>query len=113
MVVASVSGNGPAGTAYPGCQGAAGNYVKIQTGGYFTIYFHVNPSVLNGASVTAGQVIGVLDNSGCQTAAHLHVARKDGSGVAVNFTLPCVNPTPTTRFDDADGLVGDGVPDDL
>ena len=73
----------------------------------------MTPTVSTGSPVYAGQVIGNLDNSGCQTAAHLHVGRKDASGVPVNFTIPCVNPTPTSQFDDGDGIVEDGVPDDL
>jgi hypothetical protein len=73
----------------------------------------VNPSgyVSTGQCVTAAQTIGTLDNSGCQSGAHTHVARKNPSGVPVNFTLPCTDPTPTTKF--FDGLVDDSVPDDL
>lgn len=60
----------------------------------------------------AGQVIGTLDNSGCQSAPHLHVDRMGPTnGGPVNITIPCVNPTPTTQFED--GLVDDAVPDDL
>ena len=70
----------------------------------------MTPSVQEGDPVTQGQVIGHLDNSGCQSAAHLHVGRKDPSGKSVNFTIPCVNPTPANKFDD--GTVGDDVPED-
>ena len=108
------SGNGPASTQYPACQGAPGNYVKIRTpDGYSTIYFHTTPTVSTGSPVYAGEMIGYLGSSGCQTAAHLHVGRKDPSGIPVNFTIPCVNPLPTTQFDDGDEIVEDGVPDDL
>lgn len=111
-VVAAVSGNGPAATPYPNCQGAPGNYVKIRTSdGYFTVYFHMTPTVNTGDQVSAGQTIGNLDPSGCQTAAHLHVARKDPNNTPVNFKIPCVNPLPTSSYDD--GTVEDDVPDDI
>ncbi len=58
-------------------------------------------------------IIGYLDNSGCQTAAHLHVARKSPNGVPVNFTIPCVNPVPWDRYYDDDGIIDDDVPDDI
>jgi peptidase M23-like protein len=115
-VVFAEGTNGPASEGYPACNVPtgthAGNYVKIQTSdNYFTIYFHVHPSVSKGQSVVAGQQIGTLDNSGCQSHAHLHVARKNPSNVPVNFTLPCANQTPVGSF--YDGLVDDWVPDDL
>ncbi|HEV2245645.1 MAG TPA: M23 family metallopeptidase [Terriglobia bacterium] len=115
-VVVAQGNNGPAPEGYPACNVLtgthAGNYVKIQTSdNYFTIYFHVHPSVSTGQSVTPGQQIGTLDNSGCQSHAHLHVARKNPSNVPVNFTLPCANQTPVGSF--YDGLVDDWVPDDL
>jgi hypothetical protein len=113
-VVAVASGNGPSSLGYPGCAGtgALGNYVKIKgSDGYFTIYFHVAPSVSLNQQISQGQQIGVLDNSGCQSGAHLHVGRKNPSGTPVNFTIPCTNPTPTTNF--FDGLVGCDVPTDL
>lgn len=108
-----VSANGPASQPYPQCvtvPAAPANYVKIRTAdGYDTIYAHVTPSVSVGP-VNAGAQIGTLDNSGCQKAPHLHVGRKL-SGNPVNFTIPCVNPTPTTNFDDGDVL--DDISDDL
>ncbi|MDQ2839528.1 MAG: M23 family metallopeptidase, partial [Acidobacteriota bacterium] len=111
----AISGNGPASTPYPGCAGLGvpGNYVKIIADGdtYSTIYFHMTASVSAGQHVNAGDVIGHLDNSGCQSGAHLHVGRKDPSGNPVNFTIPCVNQVPTTKYDD--GTVGDDVPDNL
>ncbi len=65
-VIAAPTGYGPASTPYPGCQGAPGNYAKIQGADkYFTIYFHMKPIVGVGPPVSAGQVIGYLDNSGC------------------------------------------------
>jgi murein DD-endopeptidase MepM/ murein hydrolase activator NlpD len=90
-----------------------GNYVKIKADvdGYFTIYYHMTPSVSVNQHVVAGQQIGVLDTSGCQSHAHLHVGRKDPSNVPVNFKLPCVNPTPNSYVDD--GTIGDDVPDNI
>ena len=58
-VIASVSGNGPASTTYPGCAetGAPDNYVKVRgSDGYSTIYFHMTPTVSVGNSVTTGQI---------------------------------------------------------
>lgn len=113
-VVAAPSGYGPA--SYPGCLNGnprpPGNYVKIQgADNYFTIYYHMKPGVSVGQKVNAGQVIGTLDNSGCQSAAHLHVGRKNPSGNTVNFTIPCTNQLPTKQY--YDGLVDDAVPDNL
>ena len=112
-VVEAVSGQGPASLPYPQCSGAPGNYVKIKADGdtYFTIYFHMKPSVSKGQHVSAGQLIGTLDKSGCQKNPHLHLGRKDPSGNAVNITIPCVNPLPTTKF--SDGLVDDDVPSNI
>ncbi len=103
---------GMAVTYGPGCLpqactcGHNGNYVKVKTtDGYFTVYFHMTPAP--GISLTsphnnvvAGQLIGYLDPSGCQTGPHLHVSRKDSHNNLVNFSIPCVNPNPTTTFDD-------------
>ena len=111
-VVTVVSNAGPASPGYPSCVGTGlCNYVRIRSDGdgYFTTYFHMNPSVTQGQHVNAGDGIGVLDNSGCQSGAHLHVARHDGNNNPINFTIPCTNPLPTTRFDD--GLVFDDDPD--
>ncbi len=110
-VVAAVSGQPAA--SYPACMTAnprpPGDYVKIQgSDNYSTIYFHMTPSVSARQSVVAGQVIGMLDASGCQSHAHLHVGRKDPSGNLVNFTIPCVNPVPTNQYDD--GEINDSVP---
>jgi murein DD-endopeptidase MepM/ murein hydrolase activator NlpD len=113
-VVKAEGTNGPAGQAYPACVGRVpawpANYVKIQgNDGYFTVYVHVTPTVAVGTPVTQGQQIGVTDNSGCQSGAHIHMRRTDPNGTPVNFTIPCVNPLPTINF--TDGLVDDDVPD--
>jgi hypothetical protein len=75
------------------------------------VYVHVTPTVQVGDPITQGQQIGVTDNSGCQSGGHIHMIRKDPSGIPVNFKIPCVNPLPTNNFED--GLVNDDVPDDL
>jgi murein DD-endopeptidase MepM/ murein hydrolase activator NlpD len=79
-VVAVATGNGPATQGYPACagQGVPANYVKIKgSDGYYMVYVHVAPSVHVGDSVSQGQVIGVTDNSGCQSGSHIHMIRKD------------------------------------
>ena len=101
---------------YPGClQGnprPPGDYVKVkEADGYYTIYYHVTPAVSVGQKIYGSTIIGYLDNSGCQSAAHLHVGRKDSNGHAVNFTIPCTNQLPTKQY--YDGLVDDAVPDNL
>ena len=78
---------------------------------FTAVYFHVTPSVSANQHVDEGQVIGQIDNSGCQNAAHVQFGRKDPSNVPVNFRIPCINPEPTTRY--SDGLVDDDVPDDI
>jgi hypothetical protein len=113
-VVAVSTGNPAASQGYPACvgKGALANYVKIKgSDGYFTVYVHITPSVVVGASVTQGQKIGITDNSGCQSGGHVHMARKDPNNIPVNFTIPCQNKLPTNSF--ADGLVNDDVPDTL
>jgi hypothetical protein len=123
-VTVAVGTNGPASQGYPACigMGSPGNYVKITAvasgqcpgssgDSYSTIYFHVKPVVSQGQCVSAGHQISTLDNSGCQSGAHVHVARKNPSGVPVNFTLPCTNPVPTSNY--FDGLVNDSVPGSL
>jgi murein DD-endopeptidase MepM/ murein hydrolase activator NlpD len=96
-VTEAVSGQPSA--PYPACKSTVprppGDHVKIQTpDGYTTLYFHMNPSVSTGTHVNAGDQIGTLDSSGCQSGPHLHVGRKDPNGASVNFTIPCVNPLP-------------------
>ena len=113
-VVAAVSGNPPSAQGYPACagQGVPASYVKIKgTDGYYTVYVHVTSSVAVNTQVSQGQQIGVTNNSGCQSAGHIHMRRTDPSGIPVNFTIPCVNKLPTTSF--ADGLVDDDDPDNL
>jgi len=110
-VAAEASGNGPATQGYPGCAGqnVPANFVQIKgNDGYFTSYVHVTPTVAIGVPTSAGQQIGVTDNSGCQSGGHIHMVRRDPNKNPVNFTIPCVNPLPTNNF--ADGLVNDDDP---
>jgi murein DD-endopeptidase MepM/ murein hydrolase activator NlpD len=110
-VVEAVSGQPSA--PYPACKSTVprppGDHVKIKADSdtYVTLYFHMTPSVTVNQHINAGDQIGVLDSSGCQSHPHLHVGRKDPNGVTVNFTIPCVNPLPTTKFDD--GTIDDNV----
>jgi murein DD-endopeptidase MepM/ murein hydrolase activator NlpD len=67
----------------------------------------MTPVVSVGDVVSAEQQIGTLDASGCQSHAHLHVARRDPNGNAVNFTIPCTNPIPTKFLDDGTTLDND------
>ncbi|WP_353073137.1 M23 family metallopeptidase [Tunturiibacter gelidoferens] len=100
---------GPASPAFPACQGLRklANTVWIQgSDTYITRYVHVTPApgLTLGQKVTQGQVIGTLDNSGCQQGAHLHLGRYPVNGPAVNFSIPCVN-APTNQL--WDGTVDD------
>lgn len=111
-VAVVVSYAGPSGVPYPQCAGTSSpaNYVKIKgADGWYTVYVHVRPAVVAQQPVSQGQLIGYLDNSGCQSGAHTHIAREDVNRHHVNFTIPCANPTPTNKF--WDGLVDDDVPD--
>ncbi len=93
-----VTGQPPA--PWPACQTTSPapqpNSVKIQgSDGSVTYYGHMTiaAGLAVGSTVTQGQVIGVLDSSGCQNAPHTHMSRRQGglTGPIVNFTLPCVN----------------------
>ena len=62
--------------------GGYGNYVMINQGdGFITIYGHMSSvAASNGQSVSAGQVIGYVGNSGRSTGPHLHFeVRLNGS----------------------------------
>lgn len=105
-----ISNAGPASPPYPNCGSHTANQVTIQgSDGYYTLYIHVSPTsgISNGQTtkVNAGDQIGTVDDSGCETGAHVHIQREDANNVKVNFTLPCVNPTPTQNL--SDGLVDD------
>jgi murein DD-endopeptidase MepM/ murein hydrolase activator NlpD len=114
QVTQAVQNQGPAASPFPACQGAPANNVQVRgPDGYVTVYYHVKPvaGVAEGQPVSAGQVIGHLDNSGCQTRPHLHVRRRaPNNGPPVNFRIPCVNAD--DHFNYVDGNVEDISPDD-
>ena len=72
----------------------AGNQVVQQIGpGIFAIYAHFQPGsiqVREGQSVTTGQVLGLLGNSGNSFAPHLHFQLSDGPDIMTSNSLPFV-----------------------
>jgi murein DD-endopeptidase MepM/ murein hydrolase activator NlpD len=109
-----VTGLPAAGVPVAQCMGMGyqGNRVNIRTtDGYLTTYYHITPAVSRGADVSQGQLIGYMDTSGCQNAAHVHVGRFGPDGLPVNFTIPCTNGSvPTTKLWE-DTFVDDDDPD--
>lgn len=67
-------------TSSPGCGGGFGNYVTVaHDGGLATLYAHLsNVHVGVGQSVSAGQSIGAVGNSGNSTGPHLHFEVREG-----------------------------------
>lgn len=87
-VESSCASNGYYGS---GCGGGYGNVVKIRaTNGYTIYYGHLtnNVKVSVGQTVSKGQHIGYMGNSGSSTGTHLHFQINSGSG-AIN---PCAGP---------------------
>lgn len=80
----------------PGSGGNAsyGNLVKIQhPNGYYTLYAHLDvvaDGLQIGSTVTKGQTIGVMGNSGNSYGAHLHFEVRNPSDVRINPT-PYIN----------------------
>jgi murein DD-endopeptidase MepM/ murein hydrolase activator NlpD len=77
---------------FAGNSGCAGNMVKIAHGnGYLTKYFHLNSiSVSAGQTVSRGQKVGGLGQTGCVTGPHLHY-EVHRNGVATD-PAPFINP---------------------
>lgn len=101
-----LTGIGPANPPYPNCTSHAADYIKIHgDDGYDTVYIHMTSPLHDGDRVQAGQPIGTVDNSGCESGPHVHIQREDANLNKVNFTLPCTNPLPKNNF--WDGLVDD------
>jgi murein DD-endopeptidase MepM/ murein hydrolase activator NlpD len=74
VVLARNSGNCPNG-GFRSCAGGWGNWVAIRhSSGHVTLYTHLSggASVSTGQSVSQGQVIGRIGNSGNSTGPHLH-----------------------------------------
>jgi murein DD-endopeptidase MepM/ murein hydrolase activator NlpD len=67
------------------------NFVVVQgSDGMYTIYAHVTPSVSPQDTVTAGDSIGVVDNTGRTNGPHAHICRSEnpGCGGGVDYNLP-------------------------
>jgi murein DD-endopeptidase MepM/ murein hydrolase activator NlpD len=67
-------------TSSQGCGGGFGNYVTVShSGGMATVYAHLSSvSVGVGQSVSAGQSVGAVGNSGNSTGPHLHFEVRQG-----------------------------------
>lgn len=71
------------------CGGQMGNYVHVRTStGLTIIYAHIknNIKVSVGSTVTKGQLLGYMGNSGSSTGTHLHFQINDANGRSLN---PC------------------------
>jgi murein DD-endopeptidase MepM/ murein hydrolase activator NlpD len=83
----------------------SGNSVVVQVGeGVYAFYAHLQPgsvAVAIGDTVSVGQLLGTLGNSGNSTAPHLHFEIMDGPNVLTANSLPFVIDSYT--------LVGDGT----
>jgi hypothetical protein len=71
-----------------------GNEVVLELApGVFAFYAHLQPGSIRvqvGETVTTGQVLGLLGNTGNSTAPHLHFALADGPDVLTATSLPFV-----------------------
>jgi murein DD-endopeptidase MepM/ murein hydrolase activator NlpD len=68
-----------------GTPGGDDNFVAVQASdSYYSIYAHVHPSVNVGDSVTAGQIVGIVDNTGTTYGPHSHVCRSPDSSCKPN-----------------------------
>lgn len=69
-----------------GTRGGRENFVSVQEQGTGLLVYlvHVSPLANLPTSVTAGQQVGVTDNTGKQTAPHLHLAVRDKQGNLVD-----------------------------
>lgn len=89
-VIATYSGCANRGYYGSTCGMGWGNYVRIQTsdGLYKIIYAHTlnEINVKVGDTVTRGQIIGYMGDSGSSTGTHLHYAIQDMNG---NYLNPC------------------------
>jgi murein DD-endopeptidase MepM/ murein hydrolase activator NlpD len=78
------------GSLYNQCGGSYGNNIKVSIlgGQYTVIYAHLtnNLKVSVGDTITRGQIIGYMGDSGSSTGTHLHFQINNASGEALN---PC------------------------
>ena len=82
----SCANNGTYGSS---CGGGYGNYIEVLTSnGYKITYAHIknNIKVSTGSTVSKGQVIGYVGNSGSSTGTHLHFQIENANGSSLN---PC------------------------
>ena len=65
-----------------GCGGGYGNYVMIyHSNGAYTLYAHMSSLAVSvGQTVTQGQVIGYVGDTGWATGPHLHFEIRNASG---------------------------------
>ena len=57
--------------------GGYGNFVRIDHGGYYTYYAHLQEAAVDiGGAVKAGNKVGVSNNTGASTGPHLHFGLK-------------------------------------
>ena len=96
----------PAGTPIYACAGGTvveagwhyswGNYVRIDHGGYYTLYAHCSQlTVSAGQSVAQGQLIGLVGNTGYSSGNHCHLELwLDNSGAYSRLTDPLNYMTP-------------------
>ena len=74
-----------------GTPGGQENFVIVQgSDGLYTIYAHVTPSVSVNQSVSAGQTIGQVDNTGTTSGPHTHVCRSATPNCSggIDFQVP-------------------------
>lgn len=96
----------PAGTPIYACAGGTvveagwhyswGNYVRIDHGGYYTLYAHCSQlSVSAGQAVAQGQLVGLVGNTGNSSGNHCHLELwLDNSGSYYSLTDPLNYMTP-------------------
>lgn len=70
-------------------EGGYGNYIVVQdANGNQTVYGHLSSiGVIQGQTVSRGDVIGATGNTGASTGPHLHLEYKDSSGKAQDPTV--------------------------
>lgn len=89
-----------------------GNYVSVRTSaGNVEYYCHMDSrAVKAGDSITPGQKIGVMGNTGYSFGAHLHFEVRNSAGVSINpaSTLGILNATGTYSNSGTDNTVQEG-----